>query len=120
VSLVRLIRKSAGCLISCRTAFVCVAVLSILLARSAPPSFPNGVLVHVSSRPGSECRGEVDGNDRLQPSWVCSSDACGIYDIPGVTLIRAGRVNLVGQITLASERGKIHIRAGTGLLLRVK
>src|SRR5580704_15637899 len=61
---------------------------------------PNGVLVHVSSRPGSECRGEVDGNDRLQALWVFSSDACGIYDIPGVTLICAGRVNPVGQITL--------------------
>ena len=81
---------------------------------------PNGVLVHVSSRPGSECRGEVDGNDRLQALWVFSSDACGIYDIPGVTLIRARRVNPVGQITLASERGNIHIRGGSGLLLRVK
>ena len=79
---------------------------------------PKGVLVHVSSRPGSACR-EVDGKDRLQALWVFSSDASGIYDIPGVPLIRAGRVNPVGQITLASESGNIPIR-GRGLLLRVQ
>jgi hypothetical protein len=41
MSLVRLIRKGIGGLISCRAAFVCVAILSILLARRAPPSFPH-------------------------------------------------------------------------------
>jgi hypothetical protein len=41
MSLVRFIRKSTGGLISCRVVFVCVAILSILLARSALPSFPH-------------------------------------------------------------------------------
>lgn len=41
MSLVRLIRKSTGGLISCRVVFVCVAILSILFARSAPPGFPH-------------------------------------------------------------------------------
>jgi hypothetical protein len=39
--LVRPIRKSTGSLVSCRAAFICVAALSILLARSAPANFPH-------------------------------------------------------------------------------
>jgi hypothetical protein len=79
---------------------------------------PNGVLVHVDSRPGTKCRGEVDDNDRLQALWVFSSDACGTYDWPGVIIIHSGRTSPVGQITLASEKSNLDIRGG--LLLRVK
>ena len=80
---------------------------------------PNGVLVHISSRPGSECRGEIDGNDRLQALWVFSSDVCGVYDLPDVTLIHAGRTDPVGKITLSSKRGDLHLQAGSGMLLRI-
>jgi hypothetical protein len=45
-------------------------------------SVPNGVLVRVSSKPGTKCRGEVDGNNQPQALWVFSSDACGLYDLP--------------------------------------
>jgi hypothetical protein len=44
MSLIRPIRKGIGGLVSYRTVVMCVAALSILLARSAPPSFP-----HISS-----------------------------------------------------------------------
>ena len=80
---------------------------------------PNGVLVHVSSQPGSKCRGEIDGNDRLQALWVFSSDACGIYDMPDVTIIHAGRTSPLGEFTLLSGKGNLNIRAGSGILLRV-
>jgi hypothetical protein len=82
-------------------------------------SVPNGVLVRVSSKPGMKCRGEVNGNDQPQALWVFSSDACGLYDFPNVTLAHAGRTDPVGQITLLSSRGNLNIRGGSGMLLRV-
>ncbi len=81
---------------------------------------PNGVLVHVSSRANGRCRGEVEGNDQLQALWVFSSDACGTYDLPEVSIIHARRTDPVGQITIASDKRDFEIRAGSGLLLRVK
>ena len=78
-----------------------------------------GVLVRVTSKPGTECRGEVDGNDRPQALWVFSSDACGAYDFPDLAIVHAGRSNPVGEITLSSDHGEVNVRAGSGMLLRV-
>lgn len=82
-------------------------------------SIADGVLVRVSARPGTECRGEVDGNDSVQALWVFSSDACGLYGYPHVILSDAGRSDPVGQITLRSTRGDLYLRGGSGMLLRV-
>jgi hypothetical protein len=79
----------------------------------------DGVLVRVASRPDTNCRGEVEGNDRPQALWVFSSDACGTYDLPDVTITHAGRTNPVGEITLASIKGDLQLRSGSGMLLRV-
>ncbi len=81
---------------------------------------PNGVLVHLRSRADGRCRGEVEGNDQLQALWVFSSDACGTYDLPEVSITHAGRSDPVGQITLASDNKDFEVGAGSGLLLRVK
>ncbi len=78
-----------------------------------------GVLVRVSGKPGTDCRGEVDGNDRLQALWVFSSDACGVYDFSDLKIAHAGRTNPVGEITLSSNHGEIDVRSGSGMLLRV-
>jgi hypothetical protein len=80
---------------------------------------PDGVLVRVSSRPGTKCRGEFYGNDRPQALWVFSSDACGLYDFPNITLAHAGRTSPLGEITLQSNKGNVNILAGSGILLRV-
>jgi hypothetical protein len=79
----------------------------------------SGVLVHVAANPGLKCRGEVDGNDQLQALWVFSFDACGLYNLPNLTLTHAGRTDPIGQITLRSTKGNVKVPAGSGMLLRV-
>jgi hypothetical protein len=79
----------------------------------------SGVLVHLSSRPGTKCHGDLAGNDQIQALWVFSSDACGLYDLPNLNLSHAGRTDPVGQITLHSNKGNVKIRGGSGMLLRV-
>jgi hypothetical protein len=88
---------------------------SYVVGESVPP----GVLVHVSSTPGTKCRGEVDHNDRLQALWVFSSDACGVYGFRDLAISHAGRTAPVGEVALHTEKGNVNIRAGSGLLLRV-
>ncbi len=80
---------------------------------------PGGVLVHVSAKHGSMCRGEFGGNDSPQALWLFSSDAFGLYGFPGLEITHAGRTDPVGQIRIASQRGRLHIQGGSGLLLRV-
>ena len=80
---------------------------------------PDGVLVRVGASPGSNCRGEIDGNREMQALWVFSSDACGVYDLPHVQIIHRGRSNPAGEIVLASSKGAVNITAGSGMLLRV-
>jgi hypothetical protein len=79
----------------------------------------SGVLVHLSSRPGTKCRGDLAGNDQMQALWVFSSDACGLYDLPNLSLAHAGRSDPVGQIKLLSDKGNVKVPAGSGMLLRV-
>lgn len=65
------------------------------------------------------CRSVVDGNDRAQALWLFSTDACGVYGYSDVTLQHAGRTAPVGTIRIAGRSGKLNVRGGSGLLLRV-
>src|SRR5579862_3126199 len=82
-------------------------------------SVPDGVLVRPAAKPGEPCRGALYGNDLPQALWVFSSDACGLYDLPALTLMHAGRTDPVGQITLRAPKDKLNVPSGSGMLLRV-
>jgi len=79
----------------------------------------DGVLLPLRARPGSNCRGETAGNNRLQALWVFSSDACGVYGMEHVEIKHAGRTAPLGEISLTSKQGNVNIRSGSGMLLRV-
>ncbi len=79
----------------------------------------NGVLSRMTSNPDLGCRGAVAGNGRPQALWVFSSAACGAYGLPNIRIAHAGRGDPKGEILFVSERGNLHIPAGSGLLLRV-
>ena len=82
-------------------------------------SQPDGALARPAAKAGEPCRGTLYGNDLPQALWVFSSDACGLYDLPFLTLVHAGRTEPVGQIALRAAKGKFNVPSGSGLLLRV-
>jgi hypothetical protein len=84
-------------------------------------SVKDGVLdqVRASNRQGRDCRGPVDGKGRPAAMWVFSSDACGTYDLPQISVTHSGRTQPVGVIILISEKGQFNLPRGTGMLLRV-
>lgn len=78
----------------------------------------SGVLVRVSAKPGSKCRGAIGGDD-VQALWVFSSDACGSYGLAHIRVEHAGRTSPAGVIILASDGTNVKIASGAGMLLRV-
>ena len=59
--------------------------------RSVGEPTYGGVLVHISAKPGSSCRGDIDSNDQLQALWVFSSDA---EDFDALFLTKDGSVTV--------------------------
>ena len=82
-------------------------------------SVVGGALARPAARPGTPCRGTLYNNNAPQAFWVFSSDACGLYDLPDLTLVHAGRTEPVGQITLQAAKSKLNVPSGSGMLLRV-
>lgn len=79
----------------------------------------NGVLSEVSEKPGSDCRGSIEGATQRQALWVFSSDACGAYGLGETTIVHAGRTEPMGEIILVSAHGEVKLQSGSGMLLRV-
>jgi len=82
-------------------------------------SVGSGVLGEVRAKPGSKCRGPIDGNQNPQALWLFSSDACGVYGLSHAQIAHAGRSNPAGIIVLSSDRSKVMVQRGAGMLLRV-
>lgn len=76
----------------------------------------HGVLGQVRSNP--PCRGPIADNDRPQAFWRFSTNACGLYGFDNLRIEHAGRSNPIGAIALTATSGKLHIRSGSGILLR--
>jgi hypothetical protein len=79
-----------------------------------------GVLGRLDSNPGRGCRGDGTG-ERAQALWLFSSDACGVYGLAEMTIVRPNRDSSVtaGEMTLRSAKGDVNVRNGSGLLLQV-
>ena len=78
-----------------------------------------GVLARPDDPPGSPCEGWPDQSPGPQAFWVFSADACGLYDLKGMRLGRAGNKEPFGDITLTKDDGEIKIMKSSALLLRV-
>lgn len=78
-----------------------------------------GVLSRTRVNLGKGCRGAVAGNDQPQSLWVFSSNACGAYGYPHMTITHAGRRSPQGEIVLTSNDRSLNVSRGTAMLLRV-
>jgi hypothetical protein len=79
-----------------------------------------GVLSRTRANVDKGCRGVVSGNDQPQSLWIFSSNACGAYGLPHVTIAHAGRTSPQGEIVLTSDNGRaLNVRNGSAMLLRV-
>jgi len=76
----------------------------------------NGVLVHIQAGPG--CDGPINGDDSLHALWVFSSDACGVYGLPGITVSHDGKTSPLGVITLTFAGSETKLDGLAGMLLR--
>lgn len=79
----------------------------------------SGVLGRLEDAPGSPCEAWPDATTGPQAVWVFSVDACGIYDLKGVRIARAGNKEPLGEITLTKDDGDLKIMKSSALLLRV-
>ena len=79
----------------------------------------DGVLMPARANLAQGCRGEVAGNRAAQAFWVFSSDACGVYGFEDLQISHAGRTTPIGEITLVAKSGRMNVRTGCGLLLRI-
>jgi hypothetical protein len=79
-----------------------------------------GVLGRPLAQYGEACRGVVADASRPQAFWLFSTSACGVYGYAGVRIQHSGRTDPVGVIVLVSDNGKLNLRVGSGMLLRVQ
>ena len=80
---------------------------------------PYGVLVIPRTQSSQPCRGAIGAASRPQAFWLFSANACGVYGYSHVRIAHAGRTAPAGTVVLLSNRGKLVLYSGSGMLLRV-
>jgi hypothetical protein len=78
-----------------------------------------GVLASVSQDLGTPCRGTTDNNAHPQAFWLFSVNACGAYGFGDLTILRSGRTEPLGEVTLTSSGKAVKVGKGSAMLLRV-
>ncbi|HTZ32606.1 MAG TPA: hypothetical protein VMH31_09125 [Methylomirabilota bacterium] len=76
-----------------------------------------GVLVRLTPNDALGCEGSAPG-DRPQATWVFSAGACGVYGMKNLRILRNGRKDPVGVITLEFAKDDMKLEPGTSFLLR--
>lgn len=75
----------------------------------------SAVMVKLTPNPEAGCK-DGPGYDREQPTWIFSSNACGIYGLSSMKIEKPGNAHPAGEVVLKSEKN-IDIRRGSGWLL---
>jgi hypothetical protein len=78
-----------------------------------------GVLVYARANPALGCEAPAGADGHVQALWLFSSDACGVYGLRGVQLVRNGQSKPIGEITLHFKKASMKLSQGTAMLLYV-
>jgi len=78
-----------------------------------------GVLANVDQDLATPCRVTIDRKAQPQAFWVFSVNACGAYGFGDLRILRSGRTEAPGEVTLASNRKAVKLDKGSAMLLRV-
>jgi hypothetical protein len=89
-------------------------------SRAVGQPTPYGVLDSPLTQAGEPCRGVMDDANQPQAFWLFSADACGVYGYSHLRIAHSGRTEPVGTIDLVSDRRKLILYGGSGMLLRVQ
>jgi len=78
-----------------------------------------GVLANVDQDLATPCRVTIDRKAQPQAFWVFSVNACGAYGFGDLRILRSGRTEAPGEVTLTSNRKAVKLDKGSAMLLRV-
>jgi hypothetical protein len=78
-----------------------------------------GVFANVDQDLATPCRVTIDRKAQPQAFWVFSVNACGAYGFGDLRILRSGRTESPGEVTLASNRKAVKLDKGSAMLLRV-
>jgi hypothetical protein len=78
-----------------------------------------GVLAYVDQDSGTPYRGTIDDNAQPQAFWLFSVNARGAYGLGDLKILRSGRTEPLGEVTLTSNGKAVKLGKGSAMLLRV-
>jgi hypothetical protein len=79
----------------------------------------HGVLANIDQNLATPCGVTFDSNARPQAFWLFSVNACGSYGFADLKILQPEIAQLLGEVTLVSNRKTVKIDKGSAMLLRV-